>query len=578
MPIAPLRLKDARIRSFTENLQREAQPKLTDANVVEILAATGDRAGVSYDKAKSELTKPGISRAEQFAIASRGLSRDEKADIGQILEKSGLNMDPGAKNFLEALVGKAELQETFGPLTITGDQKNGIEGIAKPGEVIEAINLSTAPAGRLHLTDTMVIGTADASGKFLGQMPDVREGDMIRMRTRAADGSTSDWLTIQAKGIESSDTRNAVANLERMDLAVVAGTEDISVTHNTGRPITEPGANLRFTNARTGQSFDVKATDAGSIPAGLKLKGRPGDEFKVAVSDGKNNTTFATVAGSIKVPGGSTDIGNLVNLPDPKMHKDEMNADGTPKFKTERFTGPLFINEPTPGDVRQGAIGNCYFPAALASVAAMNPEVIKNMIKDNGDGTYTVKFNSANSYSGGRPVEVKVDGDLYVRSFGGPIYGGSLGGSTAPDKMEMWYPIIEKAYAQWKGSYDTIGNGGVAGQVMAEVMGRPYSYENLSASNADRMYERIKNAAAQNKPMAAGTYGSDQSARYTNTGVYANHAYSVLGVEEKNGEKFVKLRNPWGQSEYGHDGKNDGFFSIPLAKFAELYRAVHIVD
>jgi hypothetical protein len=63
-----------------------------------------------------------------------------------------------------------------------------------------------------------------------------------------------------------------------------------------------------------------------------------------------------------------------VDLPDPKMHKDEMNADGTPKFKLERFTGPLFLNEPTPGDVRQGAIGNCYFPAALASVAAQNPQ------------------------------------------------------------------------------------------------------------------------------------------------------------------------------------------------------------
>ncbi|MBL8914365.1 MAG: hypothetical protein JNM17_26910 [Archangium sp.] len=569
-----MRLKDSRIRTYAQTLQTSAQPKVTDANVIDVLAAVGDSSRMTADKAKTALTAPGITRAQQFEIAKAGLSKDEKSDLGQLLDKSGLQMDPGAKNFLEALIGRAPLQETFGPLTITGDQKNGIAGVAKPGETIEAINLSTAPSGRLHLTDTMVIGTADASGKFLGTMPDVREGDMIRMRTRAADGTTSDWLTIQAKGIEASDTRNAVVNLERMDLSVAG--DSIAVKHNTGRPLSEPGATVRFTNARTNESFDVKVDDKGSLPADLKLKGRAGDEFKVAVSDGKNNTSFATVAGSIKVPGGSTNITG-VDLPDPKMHKDEMNADGTPKFKTERFTGPLFIDEPKPDDVRQGAIGNCYFPAAMASVAAMNPEAIKNMIKKNDDGTYSVTFHSANSWSGGRPVEVKVDGDLYVRSFGGPIYGGSLGGSTAPDKMEMWFPIIEKAYAQWKGSYDSIGNGGVAGQVMAEVLGRPYSYENLSAANANQMYERIKTAAASNKPMAAGTYGTDQASRYTNTGVYANHAYSVLGVEEKNGEKFVKLRNPWGQSEYGHDGKNDGFFSLPLAKFAELYRAVHIV-
>ncbi|MDP2273246.1 MAG: C2 family cysteine protease [Archangium sp.] len=571
----PLRISDSRIRSFTETLQRSAAPKITDANVLDILAAVGDGSHASGDKVKTQLTRPGITRKEQFDLAAKGLTNNEKSDLGQLLTKSGFAMDPGAKNFLEALTGKAALIETFGPLTIVGDQKNGIAGIAKAGETIEAINLSAAPAGRLHLTDTMVIGTADASGKFLGTMPDVREGDMIRMRTRAADGSTSDWLTIQAKGVETKDTRNAIVNLERMDLA--AGTDGITVTHNTGRPLTEPGATLQFTNVRTGEKTQVKATENGSIPAGLKLKGQAGDEFKVAGSDGTNNLDFATVTGSLKVPGGNTG-GNRIDLPDPKMHKDEMNVDGTPKFKLERFTGPLFIDEPKADDVRQGAIGNCYFPAALASVAAARPDIIKNMIKDNGDGTYTVKF-TPNSYGGAsRPVEIKVDGDLYARSYGGPIYGSSLGGSTAPDKMELWYPLIEKAYAQWKGSYDTIGNGGVAGTVMSEVMGKGYKYENISAANKDRIYEMIKTAGANKQPMAAGTYGTEDAAKYTNTGVYANHAYSVLGVEEENGTKYVKIRNPWGQSEHGSDGKNDGFFRMELGKFAELYRAVHIIN
>ncbi len=568
----PMRISDSRIRSFTENLQREASPKITDSNVIDILAAVGDGAHASGDKVKTQLTRPGITRKEQFDLAAKGLTNNEKSDLGQLLTKSGFQMEPGAKNFLEALVGKAPLQETFGPLTITGDQKNGIAGLAKAGETIEAINLSAAPAGRLHLADTVVIGTADASGKFLGTMPDVREGDMIRMRTRAADGSTSDWLTIQAKGIEPKDSRNAIVNLERMDLAV--GTDGITVTHNTARPLTEPGAMLQFTNVRTGEKTQVKATDNGSIPEGLKLKGQAGDEFKVAGSDGANNLDFATVAGSLKVPGGSNG-GNRVNLPDPKMHKDEMNADGTPRFKLERFTGPLFIDEPKADDVRQGAIGNCYFPAAMAAVASARPDVIKNMIKDNGDGTYTVKFTPG---AASRPVEIKVDGDLYARSYGGPIYGGSLGGSTAPDKMELWFPLIEKAYAQWKGSYDSIGNGGVAGQVMSDVMGKGYKYENISAANQDRVYEMIKTAAANKQPMAAGTYGTEDAAKYTNTGVYAHHAYSVMGVEEENGTKYVKVRNPWGQSEHGSDGKNDGFFRIELSKFAELYRAVHIVN
>ena len=571
----PMRIKDSRIRTFTETLQRDASPKITDANVLNVLAAVGDGQNKTADKALAELTKPGITRKEQFEIAAKGLSKSEKSDLGQLLDKSGFQMEPGAKNFLEALIGRAPLQETFGPLTIVGDQKNGIAGLAKPGETIEAINLSAAPAGRLHLADTMVIGTADSSGKFLGTMPDVREGDLIRMRTRAADGSTSDWLTIQAKGIESKDTRNAIVNLERMDLA--AGADGVSVTHNTARPLSEPGATLRFTNARTGEKVDVKVTENGSLPAGLKLPGKAGDEFKVAASDGTNNVDFATVAGSLKVPGG-TGGGNRVDLPDPAMHKDELNADGTPKFKLERFSGPLFIDGPKAEDVRQGAIGNCYFPAALAAVASMRPDIIEKMIKDNGDGTYTVKFNANASYGSGRPVEIKVDGDLYARSYGGPVYGGSLGGSTAPDKMELWFPLIEKAYAQWKGSYDTIGNGGVAGQVMSEVMGKGYRYENLSPSNKDRMFDLIQKAAANKQPMAAGTYGTEDASRYTNTGVYAHHAYTVLGAVEENGVKYVQLRNPWGQSEPGYDGKNDGIFKLELDKFVNLYRALHVVN
>jgi len=569
----PMRIADARIRQFVDTQTTSASPKISDANVIDLLAAVGDGSRMSHDKAKTELTRPGITRAQQFELAKAGLSKSEKSDLGQLLDKSGFQMDAGAKNFLEALVGRAPLQETFGPLTITGDQKNGIAGIAKAGEVIEAINLSTAPAGRLHLTDTQVIGTADASGKFLGTLPDIREGDMIRLRTRAADGSTSDWLTIQARGIEGSDTRNAVVNLERMDLAATA--DGVSVTHNTGRPLSEPGASIRFVNARTGEKVDVTATDKGSLPEGLKLPGKAGDEFKVSVSDGKNNVDHASVTGTLKVPGGSTGISGI-DLPDPKMHAHELNADGTAKYKLERFTGPLFVNEPTPGDVRQGAIGNCYFPAAMAAVAHTSPEALKQTIKQNTDGTYTVRFYENGNKS--RPVDIKIDGDLYVRSFGGPIYGSSLGGPTGKDSMELWFPLIEKAYAQWKGSYDTIGNGGSAGKVMSEVLGRSQGYEWVSAGSEQRLFDRIKRDIERGVPMAAGTHGTDQAARYTNTGVYANHAYSVLGVEEKNGEKFVKLRNPWGQSEYGNDGKNDGFFSLPLSKFTELYSSLYVLN
>ena len=568
----PSRIRDMSIQRFTDDLQRQgAGAKVDDSNVLQLLAAVGDSSRTSYVKAVEKLADPSLTRQQQFDVAKEGLSRQERKDLETLLDTATLSMSPGARNFLEALVGRAELQTTFGPLTITGDQRNGIAGVAKAGEVIEAINLSTAPAGRLHLTDTMVIGTADGFGKFQGQLPDMKEGDIIRLRTRAQDGSTSDWLTITAKGVEASDTRNAHVNLERIDLLANAdGT--VALTPNTTRPLSEPGATLRFTNTRTGEKTDIKVNENGTLPEGTKLKGQAGDTFSIASSDGKNNTNFAVAAGTLRVPGGTDNKGG-VDLPDPAVLKDDTDAAGNAKYKKIRFSGPLFVDGPKPSDVRQGAIGNCYFPAALAAIAHTDPERIRNMVRQNENGTYTVTFHQSSGWNGspGKKVEITVDGDLYARSFGGPVYGGSLGSSTQPDKMEMWFPIVEKAYAQWKGSYEAIGNGGVSGKVMSEVMGASYDYTSISDYNKDRVWQQIKDGEKNGWPMTAGTYGKDESDRYTNSGVYANHAYSVLGVEEEGGVKYVKLRNPWGQSEPRNNGADDGFFRLTVDEFARLY-------
>ena len=81
----------------------------------------------------------------------------------------------------------------------------------------------------------------------------------------------------------------------------------------------------------------------------------------------------------------------------------------------------------------------------------------------------------------------------------------------------------------------------------------------------------MKLAVDQKRPAAAGTYGEDQDALYTNTGVYADHAYSVLGYKEEKGERYVQLRNPWGYSEPAGNGPDDGVFYLKLADFMKLY-------
>lgn len=54
---------------------------------------------------------------------------------------------------------------------------------------------------------------------------------------------------------------------------------------------------------------------------------------------------------------------------------------------------PLFDHEPHVSDVKQGYIGDCFFLAAVSGMVSKDPQMIKDMMRDNGDGTVTVKLN-----------------------------------------------------------------------------------------------------------------------------------------------------------------------------------------
>jgi len=568
--------------SFESQKRTNPSLKLGTEQALQILAEIGDRSGWSASKTLAELKKPGQTQAQQVAIAQKGLTTAEKKDLAQIVDAGTVPLEPSARAFLEAVLGRTTPGPGPGPtpnpsdivvngLSVSANQLDGLVGKTKAGATIEAINLSVAPTGRYHTDDTFVIGKADANGNFnaaklQGDMA-MKEGDVIRLRARYADGTTSDWVNLKANTAETADTRNAQVAVFRIGLVANAnGTVNVE-NINDSRQISEPGAKVQFTNSRTGEKTVVTLDGEGTFPKGVTLKGKAGDNFSVAASDGVNNTDFRTAVGNVTVPGGAP-TGDI--LPDPALHKDELNADGTPKFGKKTFTGPLFVGGVEPGDVQQGQIGNCYFPAAVAAMAKANPEIITNMVKANGDGTYSVTFKERDWATGRtKDVQVKVDGDLYARSWGGPLYGHSSN-SGETTKMEMWFPIIEKAYAQWKGSYNAIGNGGSSADVFEDFTGAQGRSIN-AAGNADNVWRTITTAIDAKKPVAAGTHDDGGPVNYTNTGVYGDHAYSILGYEKTGTERYVVLRNPWGESEPAGNGANDGVFKLKLEEFQKLY-------
>jgi hypothetical protein len=114
-------------------------------------------------------------------------------------------------------------------------------------------------------------------------------------------------------------------------------------------------------------------------------------------------------------------------------------------------SNPLFASDgPSMDDIFQGEVGDCYFVAPLSAIAEANPEFIKRMVVELGDGTYAVRF-----YRNGSPVFVRVDADLWAQN-SIPKYAG-LGREGS-----IWVPIVEKAYCFFRkqvSSYPSIASG-----------------------------------------------------------------------------------------------------------------------
>ncbi len=241
---------------------------------------------------------------------------------------------------------------------------------------------------------------------------------------------------------------------------------------------------------------------------------------------------------------------------DPTLMKGEY---GLPT-KYRPANGSLFVNGISERDVSQGAIGDCYFLAALASVAKSNPAILRDAIAQNADGTVTVTF-----HANGKKVPITVDADLPALDLPLIDRANIFGGSTTPG--ELWPALVEKAYAQWKGGYSAIGNGGWMAPALEAITGAPARDYRLAGLKAEQVATLIEAAAAQGRPMTASTDGNPGL-----RDLVENHAYSVFGVVRHDGEAWVQLRNPWASSEVGRDGQLDGSFMLRATDFVKHFQ------
>lgn len=106
---------------------------------------------------------------------------------------------------------------------------------------------------------------------------------------------------------------------------------------------------------------------------------------------------------------------------------------------------PLFTHRPNIKDIRQGGLRDCYLLAGLLSVVEQNPEEIMNIMRDNDDGTVTVRFQLGDTVNTGG-VETREYTSYYITVHKSvPVL--TKNERDAYSRGALWVKMIEKAYA-----------------------------------------------------------------------------------------------------------------------------------
>lgn len=222
---------------------------------------------------------------------------------------------------------------------------------------------------------------------------------------------------------------------------------------------------------------------------------------------------------------------------------DRPTADVAYKIDTDALyssAGPSYL------DVNQGALGDCYLLASIAEVALRDPNTIKSMFVDNGNGTYGVRF-----IMGGKAEYVTVDNALPYGS------GYWANGSTLEyaNGAVKWVGLIEKAYAQLNmdgtpnnsaGNAYSLIEGGWADPI-TEITGKSLTEFDTGSYASETQWETVKSSI-----VAAVTAGQEALVATGSSDIgnlVGDHMFEVTGYDLSTGK--LVLHNPWGSAYSG---------------------------
>jgi hypothetical protein len=257
--------------------------------------------------------------------------------------------------------------------------------------------------------------------------------------------------------------------------------------------------------------------------------------------------------------------------------------------------------------------GTCYEASASAAIRRINPKALSNVFKWNEDGSLVTKevngklltkatfFSKSRATGEWKPVEVNVDlKPVFTHDAHDNITKRDVSAYKADVLMlEAFksFRLSQGRSAGWK----SVAEGGMSNHVLSAVLGGDSQLVDFSATKESRekVWAQLDAAAKENRPITVGaanggsyfTPRRQQALRhglidkkdftFVDAGVVDTHAYTYVGQFEKDGVRYVRLRNPWGNrvppgESQGFPGAKRGFVNVTLDQFTTLFTQLYI--
>ena len=246
---------------------------------------------------------------------------------------------------------------------------------------------------------------------------------------------------------------------------------------------------------------------------------------------------------------------------------EEQDIDGFENYEFTNFykifgnnNYQVFLDGIEENDVIQGGLGDCYFLSAITALCKF-PELIEGLFlftERSEENCYGVKFRI-----NGRWKIILLDDQIPGDGGVKPNFACSLANGN-----ELWVVLLEKAWAKICGNFAKVC-AGLPTEVFDCITNSISENIDCSHENAEEIWIKLKDAKEKNFIMTAGT-GNDPSIDYDSVNLVVGHAYTCLDSYEvvKSGikVKLIKLRNPWGNSEFSGDWSDSSNLWTPALK------------